>query len=347
MFLFFAFSWSEHLWADAALPFNIGISMLGYAAASFLGMMIYGREVWLRHGEVFALVFDLFARFAPFELRVPLGDEPKRCDSTDCGASRTECINGYICLDGSDKTQWELNLRPPAVGLLNDKGVTISMSVFVMLVLSSVAFDGLIETPQWYGALDSMLLADSPNLLAEVAAMLGTNPAILIASCVLSLMPLIFFLLLGVCCWSMRLLYPALKGAGRDNSISMPLVSSFVLSLLPIGIAYHLAHYFTVLIDASQRIIALSSDPLSVAWNLFGSGSVVTAREPVALQIIWYIVVAAIVCGHIFSVYIAHVVTVNLCSDHRHVVRGQLPIIVLMVAYTMCSIWLLAQPSYA
>jgi hypothetical protein len=36
-------------------------------------MALFGRETWMRHGEVFSVVFGTFARFAPTEARTVHG----------------------------------------------------------------------------------------------------------------------------------------------------------------------------------------------------------------------------------------------------------------------------------
>lgn len=337
--LLYALSWGEHLWAGAALPFNLGIALLCYTALCFTGMTLFGREVWLRHGEVFAVVFGLLARFAPFEFRVALTRGQTSCGSVSCNSRRTECINGYICLDQSAQPRWEVNLRPPAVGLLNERTVTVSMAVFVTLLMSSVAFDGLIETPLWTSALAWVGVTVDPYSLS--------TPALIVASVVLIAMPCILLALLLLCCWTMSRLNPALQLTRRDTPISMHLASRFTLTLLPIAIAYHFAHYLTVLIGAWQEAAALISDPLGLGWGLLDSVNLTAAPAISDLQFVWNIAVAAILCGHIGAVYLAHVVTLDLSRDQRYAIRGQLPILTLMVAYTMGSIWILAQPSYA
>src|SRR6185369_15905490 len=45
----------------------------------------------------------------------------------------------------------------------------------------------------------------------------------------------------------------------------------FALSLVPIAIGYHLAHYLTFLLIQGQYIIPLASDPFGWGWNLLGT----------------------------------------------------------------------------
>ena len=58
----------------------------------------------------------------------------------------------------------------------------------------------------------------------------------------------------------------------------------------------------------------------------------------------WFTAVAAIVAGHIIAVYLAHVIAIRTLRDRRMALRSQYPMLVLMVGYTMVSLWILAQP---
>lgn len=45
----------------------------------------------------------------------------------------------------------------------------------------------------------------------------------------------------------------------------------FVLTLLPIAIAYDVAHYLSFVLMAGQYLIALCSDPFGFGWDLASS----------------------------------------------------------------------------
>ena len=59
----------------------------------------------------------------------------------------------------------------------------------------------------------------------------------------------------------------------------------------------------------------------------------------------WYTGVTAIVTGHVIAVYLAHGTAQRLVNDRRRMLASQLPLLGLMVAYTMTSLWIIAQPS--
>ena len=122
------------------------------------------------------------------------------------------------------------------------------------------------------------------------------------------------------------------------------LARGFAYSLVPIALAYHLAHYLSFLLIQGQWFIPLISDPLAFGWNLFGTADYRPDIGIVGVRFAWFTAVIAIVMGHIIAVYVAHVIALKLLGDHRLALRSQYPMLVLMVFYTVVSLWILAQP---
>ena len=140
----------------------------------------------------------------------------------------------------------------------------------------------------------------------------------------------------------------------RLSGIVLPALSKYVIDdvigkgrhelLVPIAMAYHLAHYFTYLLIQGQLLIRLASDPLGFGWNLFGTARYRPDIGIVGARAVWYTAVVAIVVGHVLAVYVAHVVALREYRDRRAALRSQLPMLVLMVGYTVVSLWIIAQP---
>ena len=61
-------------------------------------------------------------------------------------------------------------------------------------------------------------------------------------------------------------------------------------------------------------------------------------------KFVWYNAVFAIVIGHIFAVYIGHRIATKIFTDQGAAIRSQYPMMVLMIGYTMLSLWILSQP---
>lgn len=115
-------------------------------------------------------------------------------------------------------------------------------------------------------------------------------------------------------------------------------------SLVPIVVGYSTAHYLSLLVLEGQRTAILASDPLGLGWNVFGTAEwgvdtgIFDHPEAVAL-----IQLGAIVIGHLLGVLIAHDRSL-VALGGRRTVRGQLPMLVLMVGYTVAGLVLLFSP---
>src|SRR5207253_950546 len=116
----------------------------------------------------------------------------------------------------------------------------------------------------------------------------------------------------------------------------------FVFSLLPIAIAYHIAHYFSYLFNGGQWIIPLLSDPFGFGWDLFGTAIYRPRIDLVGPLLQWYISVGAIVVGHVIAICIAHITSLSTFGTRREALRTQIPMVVLMVCYTMLIHWILS-----
>jgi hypothetical protein len=299
--LLLVFGWIEIVWHGNAVPANIAQLALGYSILTWAGMFIFGREAWLRSGEVFAVYFGMLARLAPIEVRV------------------------------GDATACEWNLRPPAAGLLDLRPASTSAAAFIIVMLASVTFDGVRETPLWADLLARVSQPGEPvsDLLWSASATAG----LLLGPCLFALV------ILGASALMARLT----RGDARPASAG-ELARLFVPTLLPIAFAYHVAHYLSYLLLAGQVVIPLASDPLGLGWDLFGTARYKIAVDVVGARFAWYTSVVVIVLGHVLAMYLAHRLALERFSQRRTARRSQYPLAALMVAYTMLSLWILAQP---
>jgi len=224
-----------------------------------------------------------------------------------------------------------LNLRRYGVGLLPGEPVPASIVVLVLAMLAAVCFDGFMETPLWASILE--YYAPPARILASDggAARTWLQTAGVIGA------PLLFVGVYLVFCrlvaWSGDARVPVTRVAGL-----------FVLTLVPIAIAYHLAHYLSFLAMAGQYLIPLASDPFGFGWDVFGTRNHFIRIGLVDARAVWYLSIGAIVIGHVIAVYLAHCVALQAYSDRRVALRSQWPMVALMICYTMTSLWIIAQP---
>ena len=313
--LYAAFVWVELVFQGTAVPSNVALLVLLYSGVTWAGMTLFGKETWLRSGEAFSVFFGLLGRFAPTEVRVT---DPALCE--DCGSNCRSveggCVDCYECFARAAPGDRELNLRLPSIGLARPGPVPLGGVFFVVLVLAGVAYDGLQGTAPW----------------AEVARM----PFVTETSG-LVLLPLIF---LGAYLGFVKLSQVLGEGAGGLR----PFAAAYVYSLVPIAVVYQVAHYSTYLLLQGQEIIALASDPFGWGWDLFGTADYRVNPDVIGAGTVWYFQVALIVVGHVIAVYLAHLVALRLLGSRRKALYSQLPMLVLMVSYTVFSLWILSRP---
>lgn len=118
------------------------------------------------------------------------------------------------------------------------------------------------------------------------------------------------------------------------------LPAAFAHSLIPIAVGYLVAHYFSLLVFEGQHTVILASDPLGTGANLFGTAERGVDFGLVSAATIAVVQVLAVVGGHVLGVVAAHDRAVRLLP-RRHAVTGQLPLLILMVAYTVGGLTLL------
>lgn len=312
--LFFIFAWLENVYNGAQAPFKLGLFILVYSAITWAGMLLFGKHVWLRRGEAFSVLFGLFARFSPTEIRTS-GDDT--------------CVDCLECFQKADPDERQFNLRPYAVGLVTSGAVSASMAVFVILTLATVTFDGISETSAWSNVQNELLPVISP-LPVDAVGMIDTLGLIVI--------PAIFLTVYLGFSWVLRLF------EGTTDSPVFDVAKVFILSLVPIALAYNIAHFISYLALPGQGIIPLLSDPFGFGWDLFGTAGYLININIISVGFVWWVSIIAIVLGHISSVYVAHIISLRRMPTSAQAVKSQYPMLALMIVYTATSLWIIAQP---
>jgi len=253
--LFFVFVWVELVFPGSATPRNIAFFILLYCSVTWAGMSLFGKEAWLRKGEAFSVFFSILARFAPTEVRVKGGKACEECDACESESEDEDCVNCYGCFVRATPGERELNLRPPAVGLLRSGGTSGGRLAFMVFMLASVTYDGLLATPLWVSGM---------FYLQSVTGSFGVLGSLFYGTLGLVAVPLLFF---GLYAGFVKLCQVMGGGASFWG-----LAGAFAYSLVPIALAYQAAHYYTLLILEGQNLFALASDPFGWGWDLFGTG---------------------------------------------------------------------------
>ena len=119
------------------------------------------------------------------------------------------------------------------------------------------------------------------------------------------------------------------------------LPNRFAHSVVPIIVGYIVAHYLSYFVEVGQQTIAKLSDPMGTGANLLGTADLhvnywLTAH-PTFLAVLK---VLSVVTGHVLGVIAAHDRAIKLLPK-RHQLTGQLPLLIVMVFYTVTGLYLL------
>ncbi|MFF3792508.1 hypothetical protein ACFYXW_21050 [Streptomyces sp. NPDC001981] len=173
----------------------------------------------------------------------------------------------------------------------------------VCVMLGSTAYDGFSDAPSWITTVQTSPLGRT------TAATLGLFAAVAVVAT-----------LYALCAGATRLI---------SGQLSHPL-TAFAHSLVPIALGYLVAHYFTLFVTEGPHtvMVALGTDNPAPPEPPLAPGGIATLQ------------VAAIVIGHVLGVVAAHDRSVRLFPPAR-AVAGQLPLLALMVAYTIGGLTLL------
>lgn len=288
-------------------PHSLSLWLLGYTVLNLAGAWLFGARCWFRYGEFFAVFLRLLALMAPLHY-----------------------------------ARGTLRWRLPFSGLLDTRAEHPSLLIFVLFMLSSTAFDGLHATAPWF-----QLFWSEP--FAGLRALAGQHPTEaylklrnihrIFESTSLLLSPL-FYLAAYLACLLVA------KRLLRSPLPLRTLALHFAFSLLPIAFVYHFTHYFTLLMTQGPAALSLISDPLGRGWNLFGTARLSRPLLP-DMAWVWHSQVGLILLGHVVSVALAHIEALRLFGSRRAALISQLPMLALMMLFTVAGLWILAQPLQA
>lgn len=227
-------------------------------------------------------------------------------------------------------------LRQPFAGLLKEAADHPSLLLVVLFMLSSTAYDGVHQTLPWAQVFWKHIY---PLLAAAI-----DQPYLFFVDfyywwqwSMLFLSPFVYLAVYLAFIWLMK------RFVGSDRPMR-ELALEFTFSLVPIAFVYHVTHYYTLLAGQAPAMVQIVSDPFGWGWNLFGTARQAVEPFIVPADWVWHSQVALILLGHVVSVYLAHARALELFPRARHAVWSQLPMLILMVAFTTAGLWILSLP---
>lgn len=210
-----------------------------------------------------------------------------------------------------------VNVRPPWRSCRRPVS-TVALAAFVVATVYTVSFDGFTSTTTYL------------DIRATIRGPFGPGPAPF----------LLYGLGLGVFLATFVGASALAERLGRDGEARSrrAVTRTFAPTVLPIAAGYEVAHYYpTVLRNLGQlwalavRPVVPSADPLALTGWL-------------TLPVFWWSQVFLVVGGHVVAVVAAHLAAVDRYDPLGAARRAHLPLVAVMVAYTVLSLWIISQP---
>ena len=320
--LFLMFAWIENIYPDSILPSHLATTVVIYSIITWTGMFIFGCEIWLYYGDPFSVLFRLLSRCSFVEPCTLSLTHCRNCLES-CHTPDKECRDCVTCFTRSSWKLRSFRIRIFGSGVTQGTNASVTVTIFILLVLSTMTLDGFFATTIW-SDLRRQLLALLPNIT-------------LIGSVALLAAPILFYLVY-------QIFMSLTAHLGRMSETGHSTGKMFAITLLPIAVSYHIAHFHYFLIVQGQAIIPLMSDPLGLGWDLFGTADYRINVTVLAPNASWLVTVIIIVAGHIIAVYAAHSITRRQFGASPGLIRGQTAVLGLMTGYTVLSLWVMGQP---
>ena len=185
-------------------------------------------------------------------------------------------------------------------------------TLLILVLLGGTAYDGLRGTDLWgrvsYDGRSEYLVVGSLGLVLVIATVLLTYGLALAAT-------------------------HGLAGSTRD------LYREFAPPLIPVAAGYIVAHYLAFALLQGPQGVVLAADPFGLGWDLVPVTVVPSIVLPATVTAL--LQVGAIVVGHLVAVVCVHDRALDVLPA-RSTRRAQVPLLVVMVGYTMAGIALLA-----
>ncbi|AQL43812.1 hypothetical protein BV210_14350 [Halorientalis sp. IM1011] len=243
---------------------------------------------------------------------------PDRWFTTVDPVARVFRYYGRVAPLTRDDETGTLRLRLPGSALTDARLVDGLDEVgFVVALVWVTTYDGLVATPLW---------AD----FAPAVVDLGVPPAVLYP-----LALVVGYLVFFGAYWL------AARGARRlaDSYVTPAVLARrFAPPLLAIAAGYHLAHYLEYFLSLFPAALAVAPTPLA---------GPAAGEVPIAVIPGWFgaLNLTFVLLGHLLAIWVAHAAAFDRFPGRLQAIRSQYTFTLVMVCYTMVSLWIVSQPS--
>lgn len=340
--LFVFLTWLElgyHVTLSPETTATLGLVMFGLV---FVPGLLFEKKSFCRYGCLIGRVSGLYAMFSPVEIRARSLEVCGTCKTADCltgnGSgypcptgqylktmkANTYCIMCAECFRTCKHDNVALNIRPFAADLAASVKPRKDEAYLALILFALTAFHGLTMTPMW-----KSFVRDLQRGLG-----IGELSAFTLGMAICLALPILIY---AAFVWLSKLF------SGDRLKTAASLFVRYAYGLIPIALFYHLAHNVEHFFMESQKLLVLISDPFGYGWNLFGTAQW-QATPLLSLESVWYLQVGLVIIGHVFGLTVSHRHAHHIFPDRKTAIKSQLPMIALMIIFSLSSLWLIAQP---
>ncbi|WP_436344146.1 hypothetical protein [Natronorubrum sp. FCH18a] len=214
------------------------------------------------------------------------------------------------------RTDDGLEFRYPGSRLGDDDVVTdVSLIAFVLVLIWELTYSGFVVTEPGIRTVEVLVSIGVPAQVVYLALLLAG------------------FALF----WKIYWLAAARTRARAETYLSRRyLALRFAPPLLAIAAGYHFAHYVGFSISLWPSLVDTMASPLNPPEN---------PTQYALTSWFGYVEIAGILIGHILAVWISHAVSFELFPGKLQAIRSQYPFVVVMIFFTIVSLYLVSMPS--
>ncbi|WP_247001552.1 hypothetical protein [Halosolutus gelatinilyticus] len=240
--------------------------------------------------------------------------------SPDSWFERADPISTWFRMYGAvapiQRTDDGLAIRFPGARLSDDDVLTdVSAIAFVLVLVWELTFSGFIVTAPGVATIRFLVGLGLPSEIVYLGLLLVG-----------------FWLF-----WRVYWLAAAKTREQADTYISTRyLAIRFAPALLAIAAGYHVAHYAGFTITLWPSLLETVAAPLSPPEN---------PTQYALTSWFGYVEIASILLGHVLAVWVAHTISFELFPGKLQAIRSQYPFIVVMISFTMISLYLVSLPT--
>ncbi|RBI59734.1 hypothetical protein DMJ13_21650 [halophilic archaeon] len=221
----------------------------------------------------------------------------------------------YSRLAPFQRTESGLAFKLPSAALAERQvALRIDETAFIIALLWVTTYDGFVSTALWAEVARPLVRNGVPPLLLYLLTILGGFG--------------LFFAIY-------RFAAQRARQSGRTYVTPAFIEGWFAQSLLPIAAGYHVAHFLGYFLTLAPALLTVSSQPFS---------------PPANVQVLvlpgWFAILPLlfVLLGHVLAIWIAHALAFDLFPGKLKPIHCQYPFIIVMIFYTMTSLWIVAQP---